>query len=125
MKHRTAHLSMKSLSRQFKSQVDDEGGARHQTREERIAMAERLDKLIKQFNARKFNQVVSENDKDDDKSTDNNSKRRKPVRAKRSKDDFALQRREWELMLDKGRSFSHLSKEFPIKKKWKPFLQVR
>lgn len=81
---------MKSLSRQFKSQVDDEGGTRHQTREDRIAMAERLDKLIKQFNARKFNQVVSENDKYDEKSTNNSSKRRKPVRAKRSKDDFAL-----------------------------------
>ena len=53
-------------------------------------MAERLDKLIKQFNARKFNQVVSENDKYDEKSTNNSSKRRKPVRAKRSKDDFAL-----------------------------------
>lgn len=25
-------------------------------------------------------------------------------------------------MLDKGRSFSHLSKQYPIKKKWKPFL---
>ena len=55
MKHKTAHLSMKSLSRQFKSQVDDDGGTRHQTREERIAMADRIDKLIKQFNARKFN----------------------------------------------------------------------
>ena len=67
-------------------------------------MADRIDKLIKQFNARKFNQVVSENDKDNN-TTDNekdpnrfeydpdfmskNSKR-KPVRAKRSKDDFAL-----------------------------------
>ena len=77
-------------------------------------MADRIDKLIKQFNARKFNQVVSENDKE------NNG--RKPVRVNRSKDDFAIQRREWELMLDKGRSFSHLSKQYPIKKKWKPFL---
>ena len=25
-------------------------------------------------------------------------------------------------MLDKGRSFSHLSKQYPIKKKWRPFL---
>ena len=25
-------------------------------------------------------------------------------------------------MLEKGRSFSHLSKQYPIKKKWKPFL---
>ena len=46
---------MKSLSRQFKSQLDDGGGVRHQTREERLAMADRIDKLIKQFNARKFN----------------------------------------------------------------------
>ena len=64
-------------------------------------MHERIDRLVKEFNERKFNQAASEPEKD---ATG------RSVRAKKSKDDFALKRREWEHALEQGSSFSHLSK---------------
>lgn len=63
-------------------------------------MHERIDRLVKEFNARKFNRAASEPEKEGTGRS---------VRAKRGKDDFALQRREWEHALEQGRSFSHLS----------------
>ena len=113
LKGRVAHLSLKSLGKQFQSQLGGQGGLRHQTRQERLDMHERIDRLVKEFNARKFGQTASEPEKEG---------AARSVRAKSCKDDFARQRREWEAALEQGRSFSHLSKQFPIKKKWKPYL---
>jgi hypothetical protein len=42
----------------------------------------------------------------------------KKLQSLHSFQSFENQRREWELYLDKGNTFTHLSKQYPMKKKW-------
>ena len=54
-------------------------------------MQERIDRLVREFNERKFNQPASEPEKDG---------ATRSVKARRGKDDFAQMRREWEQALE-------------------------
>ena len=44
------------------------------------------------------------------------------MRAKRSKDDWEQERKDIELSIDNGMTFSHLSRRYPMKREWAKYL---